>query len=200
VGAVISLDLKDLPVALEQCERNIRRAVARGALAGAHRGRALIVKRTPVDMGPLKAGWKVVPGADDFEGLSETLATLVNNERHIGPVEIGAHPHPVNPEGWAAIYEWVRRHYRGGSLGGTGRMRPQKRDKQGRYTGPGKVGERPFWGPDPVIREVTNAIVWKLRTQGQKPTLFVKRSLEDLKAVMVGELERALAHAQDGGS
>lgn len=194
---VISLDLKDLPVALEQCERNIRRAVARGALAGAHRGRALIVKRTPVDMGPLKAGWKVVPGADDFDvGTSDVLATLVNDELHIGPVENGARPHPVNPEGWSAIYEWVRRHYRGSKsegykLGGAGKMRRARVDKD---------PNRPFHGPDPEVEAITNAIVWKLRTQGQKPTFFVKRSLEDLKAVMLGELERALAHAQDGGS
>lgn len=193
---VISLELKDLPVALDQCERNIRRAVARGALAGAHRGRALIVKRTPVDMGPLKAGWRVVPGADDFEGLSDVLATLVNHERHIGPVENGARPHPVSPEGWTAIYEWVRRHYRGSKsrgykLGGKGRMRRQ---------GAGADPNRPFHGSDPEVTEITNAIAWKLRTQGQKPTFFVKRSLEDLKAVMAGEIERALAHAQDGGS
>lgn len=194
---VISLELKDLPVALDQCERNIRRAVARGALAGAHRGRALIVKRTPVDMGPLKAGWKVVPGSADFEdGASDVLATLVNNERHIGPVENGARPHPVSPEGWAAIYEWVRRHYRGSKsegykLGGAGRMRRQ---------GAGADPNRPFHGSDPEVSAITNAIVWKLRTQGQKPTYFVKRSLEDLKAVMAAELERALAHAQDGGS
>ena len=195
---VISLELKDLPIALDQCERNIRRAVARGALAGAHRGRALIVKRTPVDMGPLKAGWKVVPGAADFEDgtLNEVLATLVNNERHIGPVENGARPHPVSPEGWAAIYEWVRRHYRGSKsegykLGGAGRMRRQ---------GTGADPNRPFHGSDPEVSAITNAIVWKLRTQGQKPTYFVKRSLEELKAVMAAELERALAHAQDGGS
>ncbi|HEY6109634.1 MAG TPA: hypothetical protein VIV56_12120, partial [Gemmatimonadales bacterium] len=193
---MISLELKDLPAALDQCERNIRRAVARGALAGAHRGRALIVKRTPVDMGPLKAGWRVTPGSMDFDGLETTLATLVNDERHIGPVENGARPHPVNPEGWAAIYEWVRRHYRGSKsggykLGGTGRMRRQ---------GAGADPNRPFHGSDPEVSAITNAIAWKLRTQGQKPTFFVKRSLEELKAVMAAELERALAHAQDGGS
>lgn len=194
---MIEVELKDLPAALDSCERNVRRAIARGALAGAHRGRALIVKRTPVDMGPLKAEWRVKPGAVDFEsGMGEVLATLVNDSKYIGPVENGARPHPVSPEGWAAIYEWVRRHYRGSKsegykLGGKGRMRRQ---------GAGADPNRPFHGSDPEIEAITNAIVWKIRTQGQKATYFVRNSLEDLKAVMIDELNRALAHAQDGGA
>lgn len=186
MGAVIPVPLDQLPEVLDLGEAKIRRAVAAGALAGAHRGRALIVKRTPVDLGQLKAGWRVTPGATEFEGMDTTLAELVNDAPHIAIVELGSRPHKVSPEGWLAIYEWVRRHYRGGKLGGKGRMRPQKR---------GEADERPFHGPDPVITEITNAIVWRIRQRGQKPTFFVRNSVDDLRDVMAHELVRAIAAA-----
>lgn len=184
MGAVISVDLAKLPAALDRGERRMRRAIASGALAGAHRGRAVMMKRTPVDMGQLKAGWKVKPGATEFTGPDTTLAELANDAPTIAMVELGSRPHKVNPEGWLAIYEWVRRHYRGGKLGGKGRMRRQLRMGD---------DERPFHGPDPVISAITNAIVWRIRKRGQKPTFFVRNSLDELRAVMAAELERAIA-------
>lgn len=196
---VISIGIDELPDALESGEEHIRVAIARGALAGAHRGRAMIVPRTPTDMGQLRASWKVKPGTADFSGavtgIGATLAELINDAPHIGIVELGSRPHGVSPEGWAAIYEWVRRHYRGAvngagartyTLGGKGAMRPRAR-------GAGQPG--PFRGDDPDVTAITNAIVQKIRREGTKPTLFVQNSLEDLRAVMAAELERSIAIA-----
>lgn len=184
MGSVISIGLDALPEALARGEKRMRQAIARGALAGAHRGRAVIVKRTPTDMGQLRASWRVKPGAEEFSGLETDLATLVNDAPHIAMVELGSRPHRVSPEGWAAIYAWVHRHYRGGQLGGTGATR--RRSRKG--PGPG-----PFQGDDPVIAKITNAIVWRIRRYGTKPRLFVKNSLDELRAVMAAELERAMA-------
>lgn len=181
---------QDLPRMLDLGERRIRRAIAAGALAGAHRGRTLMTGRTPVDRGQLKAGWKVKAGAPEFGGMfDETLAELGNDAPHLSFVELGSRPHAVSPEGWQAIYEWVRRHFRGGKLGGTGRPR------RARQTSVVDSG-RPFRGPDPVITKITNAIVHKIRTEGSKPTFFVRNSLDDLRAVMVAELHRALARVE----
>lgn len=190
MGAVVKLGIDELPGALDLGEQRIRRAVVQGTLAGAHRGRAIIVNRTPTDQGPMRAAWKVKPGAHEFTGFSETLAELINDAPQISTVELGARPHAVNPEGWQAIYEWVRRHYRsaaGGvyTLGGAGRM--VKRGKAA-VTGP-------FKGDDPRVEAITNAIVWKIRKHGQKATLFVRNSIDDLHAVMATELQRHLAQA-----
>lgn len=186
MGAVVRIGLDELPDALALGERRIRRAVARGALAGAHRGRAVIVPKTPRDMGQLAASWHVLPGAPEFTSMSATLAELYNDAPHISMVELGARPHKVNPEGWLAIYEWVRRHFRGGVLGGSGRMRPRR-------AAAGALG--PFRGDDPVISNITNAIVMKIRREGQVPTFFVRDSLDDLRRVMARELEIALERA-----
>jgi hypothetical protein len=188
MATVIDVPLSGLEAALDRTERKIRRAIARGALAGAHRGRAVAVRATPVDLGPMKASWKVNPGTADFEGdLDGVLATLVNDSPHIAAVELGSRPHGMSPAGWTAIYEWVRRHYRGKKLGGKGRMRPPRETT---------VTTRPYHGEDPVISEVTNAIVHRIATKGTPARLFVKNALPEIRRVMIAELERALATAE----
>lgn len=193
MGAVIKLSAAQLPGALALEDVRIRRAVAEGALAGAHRGRAIMVKNTPTDQGQLRAAWRVKRGAAEFDGAGEMLAELVNDAPHITMVELGSRPHKISPEAWQAIYEWVRRHYRsttGGvyTLGGAGRM-----TARGKGFVPG-----PFKGDDPRVSAITNAIAWKIRKHGQKPTLFVRNSLDDLRNVMGIELRHHLALAQSG--
>lgn len=180
----IRVKLDKLPEALDLGEQNVRRAIARGAVAGAHRGRAIMVRATPIDQGQLRASWKVKPGVHEFRGLSQDLAELINDAPHISIVELGARPHAVSREGWEAIYEWVRRHYRtqtGGvyTLGGAGKM--VSRSKDGRR--------------DPRIEAITWAIVRKIKREGQKPTFFVRNSVDDLRQVMAYELDREIKRA-----
>lgn len=193
VSNVIRISLGDLPKALDTGEVAVRRAIAVGALAGAHRGRALMVRRTPSDQGQLRASWKVKAGAGAFTGFSESLAELINDAPHIAIVELGARPHKVSAEGWAALYEWVRRHYRGSvtgagvrvySLGGGGRMRARGRRAVG-----------PFKGDDPDITAITWAIVNKIKRYGQRATLFVRNSVDELREVMAYELNREIQRA-----
>jgi hypothetical protein len=191
VGAVVSriaITLGELPDALDLNERVVRRAIAVGALAGAHRGRALIVRRTPTDQGQLRASWKVKPGAEEFDAAGKLLAELINDAPHIATVELGARPHKVSREGWLAIYEWVRRHYRGSvtgagvrvyTLGGGGRMKARKRD--------GSL--------DPDIERITWAIVAKIKKHGQRPTFFVRHSTDELREIMGYELHREIGRA-----
>lgn len=184
MGAVVKIGLGELPRELARGEREIRTAVRRGVIAGAHRARAIMVKRTPVDQGQLKASWHVDTELSDS---TPTLAELINDAPHIAIVELGARPHKVSPEGWTAIYEWVRRHYRGGTMGGKGRMRARRNVVIG----------GPFKGDDPVISDITNAIVYRIRTKGQKATLFVRNSVDELRNVMATELQFHLARVNE---
>jgi hypothetical protein len=81
---------------MERADVRMREAIAYGARAGAERGRALMVKRTPTDLGQLKAGWKVrVTGSVASDavaiggGNEVELAALVNDAPHIAIVELG---------------------------------------------------------------------------------------------------------------
>ncbi len=107
-------------------------------------------------------------------------------------MELGAKPHAVSAEGWAAIYEWVRRHYRGQSYGGA---KVYGMGRKGTMKPRGKMPVGPFKGDDPDISAITWAIVNKIKLHGQKATLFVRNSVDELRDVMAAELERELARA-----
>jgi hypothetical protein len=191
VGAVVTftIHIKDLPATIANADTAMRQAISYGARAGAERGRTFMVPRTPRDLGQLAASWRVKP-YPTIEGL---LAELINDAPTVAIVELGARPHTVNPQGWAAIYEWARRHMRNAA----GRLRPRPRT---RVQGP----LRPFWGPDPEVMAFTNAIVWKIRRYGQQPTFFIRNSIPTLVHLMATELgyaiDRALANARKAGA
>lgn len=105
------IDIGKLPRELAAREKAIKSAIARGIRNGIRRGRTLLVQRTPVDTGLLKASWRdsgvrIEPGG----GL---MAELWNDAPHAGIVEEGARPHSVSAAGRQAIYEWARRHFPG---------------------------------------------------------------------------------------
>lgn len=175
---VITVDIKALPKLLRSSNERIREGVYAGALAGAHRARGLIVKRTPVDLGGARAGWRVrtVDARPSSRARAMvTVAELYNDMPQIVWLEFGTRPHKVSAEGWAAIYEWARRHFRGTG----GRM------KRGRVTGP-------FTGADPDLTRITWGIVRKINREGQKPTLFVYKSLDEMRRLMGLEMVRQL--------
>jgi len=181
--ATLSVKATDLAAALRSGNDEIARAVVRGVAMGAHRARAVMVKATPVDQGQLKAGWYVFLG---WQGVGKTkipaigamLAELGNSAPHIGIVELGARPHKTNAEGWAAIYEWARRHF-GYTPAGGGRMR--------------RIGGDT--GEDPFLSAITWGIVKRLEREGQKPTFFVRDNLPTLRRLMGEEISRSIAHA-----
>ena len=187
---VIRIGIEQLPEALARGEQRFERALYRGLRRGAERGRAIIVPKTPTDLGQLRASWKVK--------AADMVAELINDAPHAGIVELGARPHKVSPEGWQAIYEWVRRHP---ELYGEKKARTKV---SGTLSELAKLG--PFRGIDPEITAITNAIVQKIRRRGQKPTNFVRNNLEALRKALIKEVERQLelatkaAGGQKGGS
>jgi hypothetical protein len=176
---VIRIGIDQLPDALRRGEEQFARALSRGLRLGAERGRTIMVKRTPTDLGQLRASWKVKATA--------LVAELINDAPHAGIVELGARPHKVSAEGWQAIYEWVRRHP---ELYGRTRMRRRVSATLAQQTAIG-----PFAGIDPEITGITWAIVKKINKHGQKPTFFVMKAMDDLRAALIGEVETQLARA-----
>lgn len=160
----------------KEIERNFRgstKAVRRGALAAAHRGKTMIGHHTPGDLGQLALSWRV-----QRHGRGREIAALLNDAPHAGVVEGGARPHKVSPEGWWAIYEWVERHF------------PEAADED---------GGTDQYGNDPGFSRVTWAIVKKIGREGQKATYFVRNKIPAFVRITQIEVGRELAkHARRG--
>lgn len=192
MGAVVAIDINKLPEALKKNEAAVRAAIARGIVIGAQAGRAILVRATPVDQGQLRAAWRVEARLMSLPPGMSTPCRLVNDAPHAGIVELGARPHNINPAGWTAIYQWVRRHP---ELYTAPPMAPRmRRDKGG---GRGASPFKPFWGPDPQIMAITNAIVRKIAREGQKPTYFIRKSLDAVQRVVLKQIAAELQRAAD---
>lgn len=193
--AVVRVTPKQLPAALKRKNTRILRAIGRGALAGAHRGRAFIVRKTPVDQGQLKATWKVMPGEPGLlQGKPSgrrniRAAELRNAAPHAGIVELGARPHKVSREGWLSIYDWVVRHrVELGLVTKGGKARRVKKGKTAVHAGLENQGK----GLDTEIAGITWAIVRKIGREGSKPTYFVRENLPTMTRLVQTEVDRAL--------
>lgn len=177
MSIVIKTNPREFPRLVQSRLRSAPRAVEKGMRRGAMRGRTIVSRKTPKDTGQLKASWRV-------HRFPEIV--LANDAPHAGIVEMGARPHPVNKAGLMAIYRWVYRHR--SSFG----IRAKKRNKKVRKTS--SSGR----GLDPNIMSIANAIAWKIRKHGQRPTYFVRQSLPAMQAAMVQEVVKAVEkHSRD---
>lgn len=86
---------KDLKKRLKTLPKLADRAIQRGGL----RGRAVVVRRTPVDTGQMKNAWT----------YNRSFKRLQNDAPHAGIIEGGARPHKVNAAGREAITLWAMR-------------------------------------------------------------------------------------------
>lgn len=198
MGAVIKTTASKIAGQLKTRNAMTLRAIARGALRGAHRGRAIVVRETPVDQSQLKQSWKVNPGnAALLQGQRTTaarfrtalLAELRNTAPHAGIVELGARPHKTSVEGWLAIYDWVVRHRVDlGLVTKSGRARRVRKGKVRVHPGLEQGGV----GLDPEIADIAWAIVKKLERYGQEPTYFVKGNLPLLLQAVEIEVGKAI--------
>lgn len=192
VGAVVKrivVQMKALPALLRNADLRIREAVYRGSLAGCKAARSIIKPLTPRDLGDLREGWKVRTIEADPKPRARapvTVAELYNDAPQLPWVELGTKPHGVSRAGRLAIYEWVRRHYRGGSLGSGG-----ARDASRGRMRPARIGQ-----DDPVIMAITWGIITKLKKYGSKPRLFVYGALPDMRQAMAEHTCDALNAAQ----
>lgn len=185
---VITINIRNLPAAIRRDDQVMRDAILRGARIGCERGRAIMVRRTPVDQGQLKASWRVHAGAVKVADSGETtVAELKCDAPHAGIVELGSRPHKVSPEAWAALYEWVRRHP---ELYASEGAKPRMRSRNA----PHAIGPLAMWtGPDPQITAVTNAIAWKIRRDGTKATYFIRDGVAYVSRALVAEIGEAIA-------
>jgi hypothetical protein len=174
----VVLSAADLPDELKRREHAVRAAVALGVRNAARRGRALLVRRTPKDQGLAKQAWR-----DTTSVLSEmditgrgTMAEVFNDAPYIGVIEEGARPHPVSAEGQKAIFEWVKRHLP--SFIGHERAKTIKR-RFASYA-------------DIEAKHIADAIVWRIRHHGQRPTYFIRDSIDELRGFVGIEVKRAV--------
>ena len=145
-----------------------KKTTRRAALAAAHRGKTMITKHTPSDLGQLTLSWDVKKPLTKGRQIAE----LINDAPHAGIVEMGARPHKVSPEGWWSLYEWVERHFPDAAAPG---------------------GEVDVYGNDPEFSRITWAIVRKIGREGPKPTYFVRDKLPTFLAITHAEINHAFA-------
>lgn len=160
----ITIEAKDAARFLKKLDAAARAKARVALIRGAERGRAIMVRRTPVDTGATRAAWKVFLSA-----LGNEVARLSNDAPHVGVLELGARPHPVSDVGILAIERWVARHaeiWQAAQDAGDGRMLTREQ----------------------AIASVTHGIVWKLRTEGQEPTYFIRNALPALRRAMAAEV------------
>jgi len=165
----IEITAGQLPGALKRRERAVLTAIARGARRGAFRGKAMLVKATPVDQGEMRAAWKV----RSFAFLRE-MAEIDNDAPHAGVVEMGARPHKVSREGIEALTAWVWRHRKSlGLVTASGRARGGEAAKA-------------------KARSIAWAIAKKIEKRGQRPTYFIRNLLPDIGRVAGIEIDAAI--------
>ena len=167
----------------------MRKAIARGVVKGAERGRAILVRKTPTDQGQLRASWKVKRGRVTKFARKSILATLINDAPHAGIIEKGARPHPVSKEGFLAIFEWAKRH------GFRGARRRFQRGGRTRIVGPQQmvmIYGISFADADVQAAQVALGIVRKIRAHGQVGKFFVLKSLPAVEKAMGREINRAI--------
>lgn len=139
-------------------------AVRAGLREGAERGRTLVKRKTPVDLGTMRNAWLV---KEQPYG-----ASLDNSAPYAGIIEAGARPHGVSEEGQAAIRDWVIRNVplvmvdKGKRAGQLRKVSAKSASAGGKY--------------EALVDRVVKAIVWKLMRRGRKGKFIVRDQLETL--------------------
>jgi hypothetical protein len=178
----ITVDARDIAGVIMKLDREMRARLKRGMKKGAHRGRGILVRKTPTDTGQARAGWRVVesPGSNPYIP-SDVVSRIVNDAPHIGIIEAGARPHAVSDAGILAIEAWVRRK----GLADDAVSAARERNVGLRALGGAGVKVPSY---DAAVHAIAMGIVWKLRHFGQEPTYFVRDALPSLRRAMAREV------------
>lgn len=139
-----------LAVAFKTRGKATRSAIVKGLQHAAIAGKVIVIRRTPVDEGLMKASWAVI--------MQPWGAQLVSNAPHAGIVEGGSRPHWPNQ---AAIREWVVRHRKGFGI------------KKGR-------GKKAKEAAEAEIDQITFLICRKIARFGTRPRWVVRGALPKL--------------------
>lgn len=200
----VHLSPTQLNAVLQSHATKLPKAIQDGLLMAAHRGRALLVQKSPVDQGVYKNSWAVRErGADG--------PTIDNDAPHAGIIEGGARPHLVSREGIEALTAWVKRHISKPKKGRRGRGKVSTKQygpKLPRAYGPtaprmygpklpATYGPR-LPNPDAWARSIAFAIAAKLKAEGQKGLFIVRDNLPTLSKYMQQEVARQINKALAG--
>jgi hypothetical protein len=163
----IKISPKDLPTELRARIKGGNKLVRRAAYLAAQRARTRLVAKTPTDRGQARNAWKAYRTTNG--------AVVENSAPYIGILELGARPHPVSREGIDAIREWVRRN-----------IRFTVQTKSGKFV------QRKHGIDDPMLDEITWAIVNKIKKYGQPARYFVRAELPIMTKLFALAVDREL--------
>lgn len=91
---------KELSARMQRLAQHGPEALRRGLTVGAHRGKAILVRRTPRNTGATANQWEVQTGPREV--------AIYNGAPHVGVLEAGARPHPVSREGIENLTRWAQ--------------------------------------------------------------------------------------------
>lgn len=168
-----------------------RMSIKEGVRLASKRVRDYLKSISPVYDGLFKNAWQVLKDSQGFYSVE-------NAAPHAGIIEAGARPHGVSAEGVEAIREWVRKVITRISVDrgpGRGKQGPSQRVSRA-LTHDEAGGEFAWW-----VDEVTNAIVHKLATKGQKGKFLVRDNLDKFVRWTGDEINGRIAKylAEHGG-
>lgn len=174
--AVIVMTEGQLGARLQSDAKGLPKQVFLATFSAAQRGKALLVKESPVDRSILRNAWKVMK-LGNMSGVE-----LVNDQPYAGIMERGARPFKMSSEGIFALKGWVMRKIKAGQI-----------TPQGMY-GPFGKGRKRIRGFD-LEREaesIAYAIAKNFEKVGIKGKRFVMKNLLVLAALMDQEVTRYL--------
>jgi hypothetical protein len=190
MSAVIKIDIKELGRELRARGRAVQRAIEKGMVVGAARGRTHLVELSDehgiTDRGLYKNAWK-------RHSRGRGRVDLHNQAPYAGIIEVGARPHPVSNEGLFAIAAWVER--KPGD-------RVQSVASQRAYATQGPLpkgtSRRSFEAGirrherRQVAYDIAVAIARKIAARGQEPKWVVRNALPELTRMLQVECERLI--------
>jgi hypothetical protein len=107
--ATVAIDFDKLGHRIRADAVGSPRAIKQALFSGAQRGKALLVKHSPVDRGQLRNAWRVLKFS---AGVS-----LSNDQPYAGIMERGARPFKMSKAGLEALIGWVKRKILDGGWG-----------------------------------------------------------------------------------
>lgn len=217
----ISFEPNELGARLRADARNAPKSVLNAIVSSAHRGRALLVKESPVYRGILRNAWRVMKIRNG--------AQLVNDQPYAGVVERGSRPFKISKAGIEALVLWVKRKLLDGGMGfftgskASQRQAVQWAAKLQKAENKGRGRNKQF-GPkrdvnfsrlkgqvrakvaelEKQAQLIAYKIASKFKRVGMKGQRFVYKNLDKLSLLMEQEINRALssffnrAKGQDG--
>ncbi len=97
----IRLTPEEFPPEIRRRFRSLPGVIQRGIRAGTKEGERILAVRTPRATGTTAARWRV-------RGNRQTGYSIHNAAPHVGILDLGARPHPVNKAGIRALTRWAQ--------------------------------------------------------------------------------------------